>query len=48
MGYVTMPDPWVVQGKLPLHYVNKHGRVTKRRQIVGSPVRSPAIFFEML
>lgn len=51
MGYVTMPEAWTVQGKLPPRYrimKGKHPYMEKRRQVVGSPVRAPAIFFEML
>ena len=47
-GYVTMPDAYIIKGRLPSHYIAKGGVLRKRRQIVGSEVRAPAIFFEPL
>jgi hypothetical protein len=47
-GYVTMPDAYIIKGRLPSHYIAKGGVLRKRRQIAGSEVRAPAIFFEPL
>ncbi len=47
-GYVTMPDAYIIQGKLPSHYIAKGGVRRKRRQEVGKEVRAPAIFIERL
>jgi hypothetical protein len=43
-----MPDAYIIKGRLPSHYIAKGGVLRKRRQIVGSEVRAPAIFFEPL
>jgi hypothetical protein len=47
-GYVTMPEAYQIKGKLPSHYIAKGGALRKRRQIAGTEVRAPAIFFEPL
>lgn len=47
-GYVHIPPAHVIKGKLPSHYVAKGGVRRKRRQAVGSTVRSPAIFISVL
>lgn len=44
-GYVTIPAAYIIKGRLPSHYIAKGGIRRKRRQRVGEPVRSPAIFF---
>lgn len=46
-GYVTPSDAHVVQGKLGSHY-GRAGQRRRRRQQVGSEVRSPAIFIGAL
>lgn len=45
-GYANIPGGYQVKGKLPSHYVNKHGVRRKRNQVVGARVQSPAIFIE--
>lgn len=49
-GYVTMPQAYIIKGKLPSHYaIDSIGlKMRKRRQEVGKPVRAPAIFFDNL
>jgi hypothetical protein len=49
-GYVTMPEAYVIKGRLPTHYaIDSIGlKMRKRRQEVGKPVRAPAIFFDNL
>lgn len=48
LDYVTIPDAYIIKGRLPSHYIAKGGARRKRRQTVGSPVRSPAIVFSLL
>jgi hypothetical protein len=48
MGYVTMPDAYEIKGLLPKKYIAKGGVLRTRRQQVGAPVRSPAIFIDLL
>jgi hypothetical protein len=47
-GYITVPGAYIIKGRLPSRYLGK-GNINKtRRQNVGEPVRSPAIFIEPL
>jgi hypothetical protein len=47
-GYVTMPQAYIIKGKLPSHYSIGMGKLRKRRPEIGNPVRAPAIFFDNL
>lgn len=46
--YVTIPDAYIIKGRLPSHYIAKGGVRRRRRQPVGHPVRSPAIVIGLL
>ncbi|MCW5695780.1 MAG: hypothetical protein KIS96_03485 [Bauldia sp.] len=46
-GYATVPPAYVIKGRLPSHYIASNGRRRRRRQAVGQPVPSPAIFFQL-
>lgn len=46
MGYVTLPEAYIIKGKLAPAYRLPNGKMRKRRQKKGDPVRSPAIFIE--
>lgn len=48
LTYVTIPDAYIIKGRLPSHYIAKGGARRKRRQPVGQPVRSPAIVISLL
>lgn len=45
--YVTIPDAYIIKGRLPSHYIAKGGVRRKRRQQVGMPVQSPAILIDL-
>lgn len=48
LEYVTIPDAYIIKGRLPSHYIAKGGVRRKRRQEVGKPVRAPAIVISLL
>jgi hypothetical protein len=47
MTYITAPQAYTIQGKLPSHYIAKGGVRRKRRQRVGAAVQSPAILISV-
>lgn len=47
LDYVTIPDAYIIKGRLPSHYIAKGGIRRRRRQPVGQPVRSPAIVISL-
>jgi hypothetical protein len=48
LDYVTIPDAYIIKGRLPSHYIAKGGVRRRRHQPVGQPVRSPAIVILLL
>lgn len=48
LDYVSIPDAYIIKGRLPSHYIAKGGTRRRRRQEVGKPVRSPAIVISVL
>jgi hypothetical protein len=47
-NYVTLPNAWVIKGRLGPKYRLPTGKFRKRRQQIGDRVRAPAIFIEPL
>ena len=47
LDYVTIPDAYIIKGRLPSHYIAKGGVRRRRRQQVGQPVRAPAIVISL-
>lgn len=47
-GYVTLPNAWVIKGRLGPHYLLDNGKRRKRRQQIGEKVRAPAIFIGVM
>lgn len=47
-GYITVPNAYIIKGRLAPSYAIGGGKRRKRRQQTGKPVRAPAIFIEAL
>ncbi len=47
-GYVTLPNAWIIKGRLGPTYLLASGKARKRRQQIGEKVRAPAIFIGLL